>query len=321
MSLPEVLLGLDFSCAPSPRKPLTLAWGRRAGAVIRLDRVDEVLSHDALSAIIQPGSTTLPGGFVMGCDFPFGLPRAFVEALRVHGPGELPERLATLTCSAGSSGAPAAPSSTTSQADGLIQALHQHCIDRAGFQRLVDGWGQTWHTDRPEGPKLLHRPTDQASPGVSSTSPLQTRYVPVGKMYFEGMKRLVDADLSLPGLRSGRPDAIALEAYPGLLAHELLGRRSYKTDTKADAASQQARLIARMDMVDALEQGRTRLNLRLKLSPAQRDHLVSDAKGDRLDAALCLFQAAWAHAQREAGHTRWGLPDGIDPVEGWILSA
>lgn len=321
MSLPEVLLGLDFSCAPSPRKPLTLAWGRRVGAVIRLDRVDDVLSHDALSALIQPGSAALPSGFVVGCDFPFGLPRAFVEALRAHGPGELPERLATLTCSAGSSGAPAAPSPTASQADALIQALHQHCIDRAGFQRLVDGWGQTWHTDRPEGSRLLHRPTDQASPGVSSTSPLQTRYVPVGKMYFEGMKRLVDADLSLPGLRSGRPDAIALEAYPGLLAHELLGRRSYKTDTKAEAATQQARLIARMDMVDALEQGRTRLGLRLKLSPAQRDHLVSDAKGDRLDAVLCLFQAAWAHAQREAGHARWGLPDGIDPVEGWILSA
>ena len=203
----------------------------------------------------------------------------------------------------------------------MILALHRHCGDRAGFQSLVDGWGQSWHPDRPPGPKLLHRPTDQAAPGVSSTSPLQTRYVPVGKMYFEGMKRLVDADLSLPGLRAGRPDAIALEAYPGLLAHELLGRRSYKTDAQADATAQQARLIARMDAVDALEQGRTRLGLRLKLSPAQRDHLVSDPKGDRLDAVLCLLQAAWAHAQREAGHTRWGLPDGIDPVEGWILSA
>lgn len=307
MSLPEALLGLDFSCAPSARKPLTLAWGRRAGAVVRLDRVDELPTHDELSALIQPGSSALPGGFVMGCDFPFGLPRAFVDALRTHGPGDLPDSLKPLP--------------TASQAERLILALHQHCGDRAGFQRLVDGWGQSWHTDRPPGPKLLHRPTDQATPGISSTSPLQTRYVPVGKMYFEGMKRLVDADLSLPGLRAGRPDAIALEAYPGLLAHELLGRRSYKTDAQADATAQQARLIARMDAVDALEQGRTRLGLRLKLSPAQRDHLVSDPKGDRLDAVLCLLQAAWAHAQHEAGHARWGLPDAIDPVEGWILSA
>lgn len=314
MSLPEALLGLDFSCAPSARKPLTLAWGRRAGAMVRLDRVDELPSHDALSELIRAGSPALPGGFVMGCDFPFGLPRAFVEALRAHGPGTLPECLAQPRPHSG-------PCATASPADRLILALHRHCRDRAGFQQLVDGWGQTWHTERPQGPKLLHRPTDQATPGVSSTSPLQTRYVPVGKMYFEGMKRLVDADLSLPGLRTGRLDAIALEAYPGLLAHELLGRRSYKSDAKADDAAQQARLIARMDMVDALEQGRTRLGLRLKLSPAQRDHLVSDAKGDRLDAVLCLLQAAWAHAQREAGHPRWGLPDAIDPVEGWILSA
>lgn len=329
MRLPEALLGLDFSCAPSARKPLTLAWGRRAGAIVRLERVDELPTHDSLSALIRPGSLAMPAGFAMGCDFPFGLPRAFVEALRAHGPGELQAWLNQSPCSpapadqptiASPAASPVAPT-VASEADRLILALHQHCGDRAGFQRLVDGWGQAWHTDRPPGPKLLHRPTDQATPGVSSTSPLQTRYVPVGKMYFEGMKRLVDADLSLPGLRAGRPDAIALEAYPGLLAHELLGRRSYKTDAKTDAAAQQARLIARMDMVDALEQGRTRLGLRLKLSPAQRDHLVSDPKGDRLDAVLCLMQAAWAHAQREAGHTRWGLPDAIDPVEGWILSA
>lgn len=323
MRLPEALLGLDFSCAPSARKPLTLARGRRAAAVVRLEGVDEVLSHEALATLIQPGSATWPGGFVMGCDFPFGLPRAFVEALRAHGPGDLPEQLRSLEAPAASASLDASTASPhmASQAECLIAALHRHCVDRAGFQRLVDGWGQAWHTDRHPGGKLLHRPTDQAAPGVSSTSPLQTRYVPVGKMYFEGMKRLVDADLSLPGLRTGRPDAIALEAYPGLLAHELLGRRSYKSDAKADAPAQQARLIARMDMVDALEQGRTRLGLRLKLSPAQRDHLVSDAKGDRLDAVLCLLQAAWAHAQREAGHTRWGLPDAIDPVEGWILSA
>lgn len=318
-SLPTRLLGLDFSSAPSARKPLTLAWGTRAGGVVRLDRVDELPSHATLEALLAPagasptGASELAGGFVVGCDFPFGLPRAFVEALRQHGPGDLRHDLAH---------APdVAPDVAPDEASTLIRALHRHCGDRAGFQRLIDGWGQTWHTDRPTGPKLIHRPTDQAMPGVSSTSPLQTRYVPVGKMYFEGLKRLIDADLTLPGLRLGRPDAIALEAYPGLLAHELLGRRSYKSDAKVEAAAQQDRLIARMDLVDALEQGRTRLGLRLKLRPAQRDHLVSDPKGDRLDAVLCLMQAAWAQQRREEGDSRWGLPEHVDPVEGWILTA
>lgn len=303
------LLGLDFSSAPSKRKPLTLAWGVRIGQVVRLERVDELPTLQALEALLAPDAraqhATLSSGFVMGCDFPFGLPRAFVDALAAHGPGDIPQNLAP------QQDAPKAPS------DALIQALHHHCHDRAGFQQLVDGWGQTWHTDRPAGSKLIHRVTDRAMPGLSSTSPLQTRYVPVGKMYFEGLHRLVQADLTLPGLRTGRPEAIALEAYPGLLAGELLGKRSYKSETDATPE----RLIARMDLVDALEQGRTRLGLRLKLSPAQRDHLVADAKGDRLDAVLCLLQAAWAQLQTERGAPNWGLPDKIDPVEGWILSA
>ena len=312
-AFPGTLLGLDFSCAPSPRKPLTLAWGRRSGAVVKLDKLDEVATLAGLELVL--GSAH---GVLAACDFPFGLPRPFVQALSAHAPADFPpDHLAALRDAIGQTPGPAA---TAAQA--LIHALHAHCQDRAGFQRLVDGWGQTWDLQRGDGPKLLHRPTDTAVPGISSTSPLQTRYVPVGKMYFEGLIRLVQADFTLPGLRQGRPDALAFEAYPGFLSGEVLGRRSYKSDQAATAEQQHARLIARMDLVDALEQGRTRLGVCLKLSPAQRDHLASDAKGDRLDAALCLVQAAWA--QREGGENpthSWGLPKLVDPIEGWILTA
>lgn len=312
-TVPGTLLGLDFSCAPSLRKPLTLAWGRRAGDVVRLERLDEIPTLAGLEQVLRNTHDVLAG-----CDFPFGLPRPFVQALCTHPPDGFPaDHLAALrrACTPSAEAEPGA-------ADALIRALHAHCVDRAGFQRLVDGWGQTWDTMRPPGPKLLHRPTDTAVPGIGSTSPLQTRYVPVGKMYFEGMVRLVGADLTLPGLRRGRPDALAFEAYPGFLSGEVLGRRSYKSDATAPPEQQQARLIARMDLIDALEQGRTRLNLRLKLTPAQRDFIVQDAKGDRLDAALCLVQAAWAQREGERSDTRWwGLPIVVDPVEGWILTA
>lgn len=311
--LPGTLLGLDFSCAPSPRKPLTLAWGRRAGAVVKLDKVDEIPTLAGLEQVLANTR-----GVLAACDFPFGLPRPFVQALCAHPPKDFPaEHLASLRLAMQQ-----APGPGPTAADTLITALHAHCQDRAGFQRLVDGWGQTWDLQRGEGSKLLHRPTDTAVPGIGSTSPLQTRYVPVGKMYFEGLHRLVQADFTLPGLRQGRPDALAFEAYPGFLSGEVLGRRSYKSDQSAPAEQQQARLIARMDLVDALEQGRTRLDLRLKLSPAQRDFIVADAKGDRLDAALCLVQAAWAQreGERESPHS-WGLPKAVDPIEGWILTA
>lgn len=182
---PAWLLGLDFSSAPSARKPLTLAWGRRAGSVVRLERVDELPTHAALSALLDPAVPgPLAGGFVMGCDFPFGLPRVFVEALARHGPGQLPRWLG------GHDPVPGVPpgqAHALSEAERLIRALHAHCEDRTGFQRLVDGWGDTWHADRPPGPRLAHRTADLAIPDMVSTSPLQTRYVPVGKMYFEGL--------------------------------------------------------------------------------------------------------------------------------------
>jgi hypothetical protein len=133
-------------------------------------------------------------------------------------------------------------------------------------------------------------------------------------MLHAGAPRLLAAGVSLPGLLAGDPARVALEAYPGLLARELLGRRSYKSDELAK--QDEARLIARKDLVDALEQGRSRLGLRLKLSHAQREALVDDARGDLLDAVLCLLQAGWAAEQ-----PGYGLPPALDPVEGWIISA
>ncbi len=114
----------------------------------------------------------------------------------------------------------------------------------------------------------------------------------------------------------GDTHRVALEAYPGLLARELIGQRSYKADDKARQTPE--RLIARKDIVHALEHGQSRLGLRLKLSHAQHDALVADASGDSLDAVLCLLQAAWAWRE---GPPRYGLPADLDPLEGWIVSA
>jgi hypothetical protein len=118
----------------------------------------------------------------------------------------------------------------------------------------------------------------------------------------------------LPGLHAAPPAEAgartALEGYPGLLAHGLIGRQSYKNSDAPD------RLLARKHIVELLEQGRTQLGLRLKLTPAQAGELVADASGDRLDAVLCLVQAAWALEQ-----PRFGQPEAVDAVEGWITGA
>jgi hypothetical protein len=104
-----------------------------------------------------------------------------------------------------------------------------------------------------------------------------------------------------------------------MLAREVLGTQSYKSDDKAKHTSE--RLIARKDLINALELGQTRWGVRLKLSHAQRDALAQDATGDALDAVLCLVQAAWAQLRHRQGDPLFGLPADTDPLEGWIVGA
>lgn len=304
--LPATLLGVDFSCAPSSRKPIVAAWGRRHGGIVKLEGLEPITTLGGFEALVSPTHPRAVEGWVGGFDFPFGLPSVFLTALRAD------------------AGLPLADTRA------LIHYLHQRCPNRQAFQQLVDGWGVHWGAGtRPA--TLPHRRCDSAMDGLSSTSPLQTRYVPVGKMYFEGLWRLVQADVTLPGMWSPAPPSsahgerqasprLAFEAYPGLLAHEILGRQSYKSDAR-DQIDAARRLVQRLSLIDALEQGRTRLGVRLKLTPAQRDHLASDPQGDRLDAVLCLVQAGWAHTRLTEGDALAGRPADMDPVEGWILTA
>ena len=265
------MLGVDFSSAPTRRKPITVALGRRRGQVLLLEGLEALPTLEDFGAWLGR-----PGPWLGGFDFPFGLPRELVLAL--GWPQDWP---------------------------GLMR--HYAALERAQIRAEFAAFCAA----RPAGAKFAHRACDGpagASPSMKWVNP------PVAFMLHAGVPRLIAADVHMPGLRAGDPARVALEAYPGLLAREILGRRSYKSD--APARQTDERLIARKDLLEALEQGRSRLGLRLKLSHAQRDALVADASGDRLDAVLCLLQAAWAD-----GRPGWGLPAQVDPLEGWIVSA
>jgi hypothetical protein len=106
---------------------------------------------------------------------------------------------------------------------------------------------------------------------------------------------------------------------PGLLARELIGRRSYKSDDLAKQTPE--RLAARTDLLAALEAGTTRLGLRLGVSLGQHAELLADARGDDIDAVLCLLQAAWGLQRAQSPGPGHGLPAGFDGLEGWIVTA
>jgi hypothetical protein len=265
------LIGVDFTSAPTAKKPITVARGSLHGKSVTLQRVDALPAFPAFEALLCE-----PGPWVGVFDFPFGLPRELVEAL--GWPCDWP-------------------------------ALVHHY---AGLSRReIRDTFSAFCAARPVGAKFAHRACDlpaRSSPSMKWVNP------PVAYMLHAGAPRLLAAGVHVPTLHDGDAMRVALEGYPGLLAREILGSRSYKSDERARQTPE--RLIARKDLVDALEQGRTRLGLRLRLSHAQRDALAADVSGDRLDAVLCLMQAGWA-AQRPAH----GLPAGVDPLEGWIVSA
>ena len=75
MSLPTRLLGVDFTSAPTRRKPITIARGHWDGGLLRLDGVDACTDMAAFESALSA-----PGPWLGAFDFPFGLPRAFVDA-------------------------------------------------------------------------------------------------------------------------------------------------------------------------------------------------------------------------------------------------
>ena len=276
-----LLVGCDFSSSPSRRKQIVLATGQIARGQVQLLGLERLDSLDGFANWLK-SHPVWTGGF----DLPFGLPRELVQAL----------------------GWPL-------DWDACIR--HYASLSRADIRTQFAAFCAA----RPAGHKFAHRRTDDpanSSPSMKWVNP------PVAYMLHAGVPCLLAAGAYLVGVQSASaqgtiPSRVALEAYPALLARDMVGSRSYKSD---DAAKQTAeRFIARKDIVHALELGSHRAALRLKLSHAQRDELADDPSGDALDAVLCLLQAAWAQTKHETGHPCYGLPQDVDPLEGWIVTA
>ena len=136
-----------------------------------------------------------PGPWVGAFDFPFGLPRELVEHL----------------------GWPT---------EWLPMIRHYASLSRASIRDTFAAFCAA----RPVGGKFAHRACDApagSSPSMKWVNP------PVAFMLHAGVPRLIDAGVHLPGLLEGDRGRIALEGYPGLLARELIGSRSYKADERA----------------------------------------------------------------------------------------
>lgn len=243
-------------------------------------RVGNTVRFDAFETLADwdsfDGFLQRPGPWLGAFDFPFGLPREAVLDLA------WPDTWARLVS-------------------------HCEALGKAAFRAALDAYRES----RPVGLRYAHRAVDRLA---GSHSALKLVNPPVGLMFLAGAPRLLQAGISLPGLHSGDPMRIALEAYPGLLARAI-EPASYKNDTRAKQTPE--RLQARQRILAALRSGAHPLGLRLDIDAEPAMSLTNDPSGDRLDACLALLQAAHC---AQAGEPRFGLPDGFDPIEGWIAT-
>lgn len=262
------IVGVDFSSAPSKRKPIVVAFGTFDGHRLAIEGFDAIASLEGFEEWLASERA-----FVGGFDFPFGLPRPFLESSP-----DLPR--------------------TWLESVAWLRATSRDAL-RDHFKRYTSA--------RPVGSKFAHRAVDRlagSSPSMKWVNP------PVAFMLREGVSRLVEAGVDLPGLhRTGDP-RVALEAYPGVVARAIT-RASYKSDERAKQTA--GRRDERIRIVDALANG-SPLGLPLVLTPASRERAIDDASGDVLDALICAVQAAKA-----AGEPDYGIPADVDPLEGFIV--
>ncbi|MGE5377819.1 MAG: DUF429 domain-containing protein [Bacteroidota bacterium] len=219
-----------------------------------------------------------PGPWMAGMGFPFGQPRKLIENLGWPGTWE-----------------------------GMVRKVSRMSKDQ--FIQVFETYCQA----REKGDKHHLRLTDKLA---KSRSPMMLYRVPVGRMFFEGAPRLLDAGVNVPPCRLRDDPRVVLETYPALVARRWIGNRSYKTD----AARQQttAQQSARQKIVAALRSGemKSHFGFDTHISDQGAELLIQNGSGDRLDGLLCAVQAGWAYSQRDQN---FGIPADCDPREGWIV--
>jgi hypothetical protein len=249
-------------------------------AVCRL--TEDGLALERLGALTSfeefEGFLQVPGPWVAGMDLPFGQPRKLIENIGWPDTWE-----------------------------GMIRHISE--MSRSEFVYTLESHCEI----REKGDKHHLRHTDRAA---RSRSPMMLYRVPVGKMFFEGAPRLLEAGVNIPPCHVRADPRTVLEVYPALVARRWIGDRSYKSDTLKQQTSE--RRSAREEILSRLRTSEARNHFGFVVDIHEEDAnlLIQDGTGDRLDSLLCAIQAGWAYTQRDRN---FGIPANCDPLEGWIV--
>ena len=140
-----------------------------------------------------------PGPWIAGIDFPFGLPRRFVDD--VEWPLAWEEYV-----------------------------RHAESLGKERFEAVLEDYKRA----RPDGQKEPRRRTDERA---GALSPLKLYGQPVAKMFFQGAPRLVGSGVAVPGLLEGDCNRAVVEAYPGVLVRSD-AKVAYKRDSPKEQTAE-----------------------------------------------------------------------------------
>lgn len=268
--------GIDFTSAPSRRKPISCAKAAFDGRLLSFERLIRWKDFREFEQALRE-----TGPWIAAIDFPFGQSRRLIENLWTAIGRPLPKTWSDYVS-------------------------HFADMGKQQFRRVLTDYRSL----RPKGDKHHKRKCDELA---KSQSPQTLDFTPVGLMFFEGAPRLLSAGVHVPHLRKGDARRTVLEGYPGVLARSIIGKRSYKNDTKPTEDHH----AARREMLTKLINGdcQRHFGFRLQIQEQESIKLVEDPGGDDLDALLCAVQAAWGWKQRK---NNYGAPKCVDRLEGWI---
>ncbi|MDZ4721689.1 MAG: DUF429 domain-containing protein [Roseiflexaceae bacterium] len=257
------IYGIDFTSAPSVRKPITCAIGALHDRCLIVDQIEVISSLKNFGELLQR-----QGPWVGGFDFPFGQPYELM--LWLHTQHQWPLDW-----------------------DGFIERMSTHTLSE--YNTLLAEFRHMRHSTGL--PRNAKRVVDQQARSISA---MLMAYVPVGKMFFRGVPPLKRSGASIMPCHPTTSDRIALEVYPALVARAIIGNQSYKNDRTPGqrVASREQILAGLSDPHGPIAQ---RYGITIAYDQATRAACLNDPSGDTLDALLAALQAAWATTQPQYG--------------------
>ncbi|MAR10554.1 MAG: hypothetical protein CL681_11340 [Blastopirellula sp.] len=307
------IYGLDFTSAPTESSPPKtsdklpmLASGELDGARLRITKFESLTGgkrapFEKFDNFLNRENQT---PWVCGVDFPLGMPLGAINYFNWCSPNE------------------------KQTWDAYINEVHRESANVEEFRHRIEQWSKRKRSG--EATRVfLFRYTDRIGGfgGTSPSSPMKVHTQcnpPVGRMFFEGTKRLLQSTVSIPPVRPTTEPRVVLESYPRLVADKFIQGGKYKDAKKADDVTRieatRERILTGLSEANCygitvhFDQG------------ADRKRCLDDGKGDYLDSVLCAVQAAWAFRQLEPDRRTYGIPEFSATclkqqvaLEGWIV--